>query len=138
MAMETYQAQFQLVEYLLHKTHRGDIMKKISEFDVATLIGIAKQVSLKAVSPPEITNIIYKFDEDKKLSVEDHNTILKFVYDSSIKWQKPKSMGDMLADIMMKVSNTERRKPDSRYGGTSPATKAEIEAIHHWVMTRKN
>lgn len=110
-------------------------MAKTQEFDEATLIGIAKQVALKTTPSEEITKIIYGFDEDKKLSVANHNELLKFVYEASQKWQKPKSVNDMIIEILRKIGYGER-SGGNRYGlvNTKPVTKEELVSIHAWIM----
>jgi hypothetical protein len=109
-------------------------MARTATLDEATLVGIAKQVALKAFPTEEITSIVYNYDESKVLSTADQNKLLKFVYESSQKWQKPKSTHDMIADIMNKIGSGSRKDSKTRYGSNKPMTKDELVAIHAWVM----
>ncbi len=108
-------------------------MAKSTGIDKNILISLSKQVALKAIPPEDISSIIYSYDESKDLSIEDQNKLLKFVHETNAKWQKPKSMNDMITEILRKVGHgSERAQP--RYGSAGPASKDEISSIYNWVM----
>lgn len=112
-------------------------MKTKDILDVSTLVGIAKQVSLSTIPPSDISSIIYNYDDTKSLSVDDHNKLLKFIHESSSKWQRPKSNGDMITEILVKIGYGERinkNKYSSYVNVSSPPNKEEIRAIHAWIM----
>lgn len=109
--------------------------KTAESIDQVTLVSLAKQVALKSTPLTEITDIIYSFDEEKILSINEQNKLLRFVHDTNIAWQRPKGMGQMVTEILRRVGQGEREKP--RYGQPGPANRDEITAIYNWVMDPK-
>jgi hypothetical protein len=96
--------------------------------DESTLVSIAKQAALRTTAPDAIQSILYAYDEDKVLSVEDHNSLLNFIHESSLHWQKPKSNSDLISEMLKKVGYGPRK-----YSGPA-LNKKELIAIHNWVM----
>lgn len=98
------------------------------ELDDVSLVGIVKQMTAgkHRPIPDEVANIVYSFDENKKLNTEDRNAIIRFIYRSNVKVREV-SMKDMISDICIKIGY------NRRYDNPT-VSKKDLEAIHAWVM----
>lgn len=99
-------------------------------FDVDKIIAIAKNVAISSPASDEVLNILYANDEGTKPTVADINTLLNFVHEKQKTLLKPKSVSDLVLEIMNKIGVKRKRN-------SSPITKDELIELHAWVMSRR-